>query len=113
MEHVVKIFWLYFEGVVQNSFICRIPFPLHTSTYHTVVRFLILDSFSSSLNGLPEFFLTEAIQSFTSRLQEELNTTDLYSYRKVIDNISSCMENFDLGKPAFLCIFFLSLHHSF
>ncbi|XP_077605278.1 tRNA (32-2'-O)-methyltransferase regulator THADA isoform X1 [Crocuta crocuta] len=53
---------------------------------------------ASSLNGLPEFFLTEAIQSFTSRLQEELNTTDLYSYRKVIDNISSCMENFDLGR---------------
>ncbi|XP_036080745.1 thyroid adenoma-associated protein isoform X2 [Rousettus aegyptiacus] len=52
---------------------------------------------ASSLNCLPEFFLTEAIQSFTSRLQEELNTTDLYSYRKVIDNISSCMENFNLG----------------
>nr|XP_012417721.1 PREDICTED: thyroid adenoma-associated protein [Odobenus rosmarus divergens] len=53
---------------------------------------------ASSLDGLPEFFLTEAIQSFTSRLQEELNTTDLYSYRKVTDNISSCMENFDLGR---------------
>uniref|UniRef100_A0A8C2NM13 tRNA (32-2'-O)-methyltransferase regulator THADA n=1 Tax=Capra hircus TaxID=9925 RepID=A0A8C2NM13_CAPHI len=52
---------------------------------------------ASSLNGLPEFFLIEATQSFTSRLQEELNTsTDLYSYRRVIDNISSCMENFDL-----------------
>ncbi|XP_058407325.1 thyroid adenoma-associated protein isoform X1 [Diceros bicornis minor] len=52
---------------------------------------------ASSLNDLPEFFLTEAVQSFTSRLQEELNTTDIYSYRKVIDNISSCMENFNLG----------------
>ncbi|XP_008577142.1 PREDICTED: thyroid adenoma-associated protein [Galeopterus variegatus] len=52
---------------------------------------------ASSLNGLPEFFLTEAVHSFTSRLQEELDTTDLYSYRKVIDNISSCMENFNLG----------------
>uniref|UniRef100_A0A8C9UQ48 THADA armadillo repeat containing n=1 Tax=Spermophilus dauricus TaxID=99837 RepID=A0A8C9UQ48_SPEDA len=51
---------------------------------------------ASSLNGLPKFFLTEAVHSFTSRLQEELNTTDLYSYRKVIDNISSCMENFNL-----------------
>lgn len=56
---------------------------------------------ASSLNGLPEFFLIEATQSFTSRLQEELNTsTDLYSYRKVIDNISSCMENFDLGRSS-------------
>uniref|UniRef100_A0A2K6B374 tRNA (32-2'-O)-methyltransferase regulator THADA n=1 Tax=Macaca nemestrina TaxID=9545 RepID=A0A2K6B374_MACNE len=51
---------------------------------------------ASSLNSLPEFFLPEAVHRFTSRLQEELNTTDLYSYRKVIDNISSCMENFNL-----------------
>lgn len=72
----------------------------HISSHYRVARFLIFDSFSSSLNGLPEFFLSEAIQSFTSRLQEELNTADLYSYRKVIDNISSCMENFNLGKPA-------------
>uniref|UniRef100_F7E3P6 tRNA (32-2'-O)-methyltransferase regulator THADA n=1 Tax=Callithrix jacchus TaxID=9483 RepID=F7E3P6_CALJA len=55
---------------------------------------------SSSLNSLPEFFLTAAIHSFTSRLQEELNTVDLYSYRKVIDNISSCMENFNLGRAS-------------
>ncbi|KAL1782981.1 thyroid adenoma-associated protein isoform X1 [Sigmodon hispidus] len=55
---------------------------------------------ASSLNGLPEFFLTEATHSFTSHLQEELNTTDLYSYRKVIDNISSCMENFNLGRAS-------------
>ncbi|XP_072879043.1 tRNA (32-2'-O)-methyltransferase regulator THADA isoform X4 [Chlorocebus sabaeus] len=53
---------------------------------------------ASSLNSLPEFFLPEAVRRFTSRLQEELNTTDLYSYRKVIDNISSCMENFNLGR---------------
>ncbi|XP_012583038.1 PREDICTED: thyroid adenoma-associated protein isoform X2 [Condylura cristata] len=55
---------------------------------------------ASSLNGLPDCFLTEAIQSFTSHLQEELNTSDLYSYRKVIDNISSCLENFNLGKAS-------------
>nr|XP_023411092.1 thyroid adenoma-associated protein-like [Loxodonta africana]XP_023411093.1 thyroid adenoma-associated protein-like [Loxodonta africana] len=55
---------------------------------------------ASSLNGLPEFFLTEAMHSFTCRLQEELNTTDLYSYRKVMDNISSCLENFNLGRAS-------------
>ncbi|XP_004839417.1 thyroid adenoma-associated protein isoform X3 [Heterocephalus glaber] len=55
---------------------------------------------ASSLNGLPEFFQTEAIHSFTSHLEEELNTTDLYSYRKVVDNISSCMENFNLGRAS-------------
>uniref|UniRef100_A0A8C2NNL5 tRNA (32-2'-O)-methyltransferase regulator THADA n=1 Tax=Capra hircus TaxID=9925 RepID=A0A8C2NNL5_CAPHI len=69
---------------------------------------------ASSLNGLPEFFLIEATQSFTSRLQEELNTsTDLYSYRRVIDNISSCMENFDLGKLIliFSYVLFVSVLH--
>ncbi|XP_053445859.1 thyroid adenoma-associated protein isoform X2 [Nycticebus coucang] len=52
---------------------------------------------ASSLNGLPEVFLTEAVHGFTFRLQKELNTTDIYSYRKAIDNISSCMDNFNLG----------------
>lgn len=55
---------------------------------------------ASSLDDLPEFFLTEAAQSFTSRLQEDLDSTDLYSYRKVIDNLSSCMENFNLGRTS-------------
>ncbi|XP_006839467.1 PREDICTED: thyroid adenoma-associated protein [Chrysochloris asiatica] len=55
---------------------------------------------ASSLNGLPDFFLTEAIHCFTCRLKEELSTTDLYSYRKVIDNISSCIENFNLGRTS-------------
>ncbi|XP_037662718.1 thyroid adenoma-associated protein isoform X2 [Choloepus didactylus] len=55
---------------------------------------------ASSLNGLPECFVTEVVHSFTCRLQEELNTTDLYSYRKVTDNISSCMENFNVGRAS-------------
>ncbi|XP_014447640.1 thyroid adenoma-associated protein [Tupaia chinensis] len=55
---------------------------------------------ASSLDGLPEFFLVEATCSFTSRLEEELNTTDVYSYRKVMDNISSCMDNFNLGRTS-------------
>ncbi|XP_040594648.1 thyroid adenoma-associated protein [Mesocricetus auratus] len=55
---------------------------------------------ASSLNGLPESFLAEATHSFTSHLQEELNTADLHSYRRVIDNISSCMENFNLGRSS-------------
>ncbi|XP_076990215.1 tRNA (32-2'-O)-methyltransferase regulator THADA isoform X2 [Tamandua tetradactyla] len=54
----------------------------------------------SSLNGLPECFLTEAVHSFTCHLQEELNTTDLYSYRKVMGNISSCLENFKVGRAS-------------
>ncbi|XP_021508522.1 tRNA (32-2'-O)-methyltransferase regulator THADA [Meriones unguiculatus] len=55
---------------------------------------------ASSLDGLPDFFLTEATHSFTSHLQEELDTADLHSYRKVINNIASCMENFNLGRAS-------------
>lgn len=55
---------------------------------------------ASSLNGLPECFLNEAAHSFTFHLQEELDTADLHSYRKVMDNISSCMENFNLGRAS-------------
>ncbi|XP_048208994.1 thyroid adenoma-associated protein isoform X2 [Perognathus longimembris pacificus] len=55
---------------------------------------------ASSLNGLPECFLTGAEHSFTYHLQEELSTVDLYSYRKVVDNLSSCMENFNLGRAS-------------
>ncbi|KAF1489133.1 hypothetical protein FQV17_0004621, partial [Megadyptes antipodes antipodes] len=52
---------------------------------------------ASSLNGLPEQFMTLAIQSFVCCLREELKTTDIYLYRKVLDNLASCMEDFSLG----------------
>ncbi|XP_045141726.1 thyroid adenoma-associated protein isoform X1 [Echinops telfairi] len=52
---------------------------------------------ASSLNGLPELFLTECEHSFTRRLRDELKATDPYSYRKVIDNLAACLENFHLG----------------
>ncbi|NWX18437.1 THADA protein, partial [Aegotheles bennettii] len=52
---------------------------------------------ASSLNSLPEEFMTLAIQSFVCCLKEELKTTDVYLYRKVLDNLASCMEDFSLG----------------
>uniref|UniRef100_A0A8C4XZW5 tRNA (32-2'-O)-methyltransferase regulator THADA n=1 Tax=Gopherus evgoodei TaxID=1825980 RepID=A0A8C4XZW5_9SAUR len=52
---------------------------------------------ASSLNGLPEQLMTEAVHSFVRCLKEELKTTDLCLYRKVMDNLASCMENFSLG----------------
>uniref|UniRef100_A0A8C3LUW1 tRNA (32-2'-O)-methyltransferase regulator THADA n=1 Tax=Chrysolophus pictus TaxID=9089 RepID=A0A8C3LUW1_CHRPC len=52
---------------------------------------------ASSLNGLPEQFMTLAVQSFVCCLREELKTTDVYLYRKVLDNLASCMEDFSLG----------------
>ncbi|NXL50573.1 THADA protein, partial [Podilymbus podiceps] len=52
---------------------------------------------SSSLNGLPEELMMLAVQSFVCCLREELKTTDVYLYRKVLDNLASCMEDFSLG----------------
>ncbi|NXJ75559.1 THADA protein, partial [Trogon melanurus] len=55
---------------------------------------------ASSLNGLPEQFMTLAVESFARCLREELKTTDVYLYRKVLDNLASCMEDFSLGTMA-------------
>ncbi|XP_032630941.1 tRNA (32-2'-O)-methyltransferase regulator THADA isoform X1 [Chelonoidis abingdonii] len=55
---------------------------------------------ASSLNGLPEQLTTEAVCSFVRCLKEELKTTDLCLYRKVMDNLASCMENFSIGKAS-------------
>ncbi|NXV15294.1 THADA protein, partial [Cepphus grylle] len=55
---------------------------------------------ASSLNGLPEQFMTLAVQSFVCCLREELKTTDVYLCRKVLDNLASCMEDFSLGRMA-------------
>ncbi|NXK59824.1 THADA protein, partial [Sylvietta virens] len=52
---------------------------------------------ASSLNGLPGHLMMSAVQSFVCCLQEELKTTDVYLYRKVLDNLASCMEDFSLG----------------
>ncbi|NWQ77060.1 THADA protein, partial [Columbina picui] len=52
---------------------------------------------ASSLNGLPEQFMTLALQSFECCLREELKTTDVYLYRKVLDNLVSCIVDFSLG----------------
>ncbi|KAM6207599.1 tRNA (32-2'-O)-methyltransferase regulator THADA [Sarcoramphus papa] len=60
---------------------------------------------ASSLNGLPEQFMTLAVQSFVCCLREELKTTDVYLYRKVLDNLASCMENFSLGRASIKNLF--------
>lgn len=56
-----------------------------------------VSSCCSSLNGLPGHLMVPAVQSFVCCLQEELKTTDVYLYRKVLDNLASCMEDFSLG----------------
>ncbi|XP_062827467.1 tRNA (32-2'-O)-methyltransferase regulator THADA isoform X2 [Anolis carolinensis] len=53
---------------------------------------------ASSLNGYPEPLIQEATLSFVACLEEELKTTDLSQYRKTMDNLAFCMENFHIGK---------------
>ncbi|KAM9196592.1 tRNA (32-2'-O)-methyltransferase regulator THADA [Mergus octosetaceus] len=60
---------------------------------------------ASSLNGLPEQLMPLAVQSFVRCLREELKTTDTYLYRKVLDNLASCMEDFSLGKASIKNLF--------
>uniref|UniRef100_A0A8C5T6V2 tRNA (32-2'-O)-methyltransferase regulator THADA n=1 Tax=Malurus cyaneus samueli TaxID=2593467 RepID=A0A8C5T6V2_9PASS len=69
---------------------------------------------ASSLNGLPEQLMVSAVQSFVCCLREELKTTDVYLYRKVLDNLASCMEDFSLGTQfqfLFLCACLSSFFH--
>ncbi|KAK2535660.1 Thada [Columba guinea] len=60
---------------------------------------------ASSLNGLPERLMTLALQSFVCCLREELKTTDVYLYRKVLDNLASCMVDFSLGRASIKNLF--------
>ncbi|NXA35436.1 THADA protein, partial [Eudromia elegans] len=63
----------------------------------------------SLLNCLPEQFMTEAVESFVCCLREELKITDTYSYRKVFDNLASCMEDFNLGMMTWGIVFYFNL----
>ncbi|NXK30820.1 THADA protein, partial [Piprites chloris] len=60
---------------------------------------------ASSLNGLPEELMMLGVQSFVCCLKEELKTTDVYLYRKVLDNLASCMEDFSLGRASIKDLF--------
>ncbi|XP_023778513.1 thyroid adenoma-associated protein isoform X1 [Cyanistes caeruleus] len=60
---------------------------------------------ASSLNGLPGHLTMSAVQSFVCCLREELKTTDVYLYRKVLDNLASCMEDFSLGRACIKNLF--------
>ncbi|NXS26431.1 THADA protein, partial [Pomatostomus ruficeps] len=60
---------------------------------------------ASSLNGLPGHLMMSTVQSFVCCLQEELKTTDVYLYRKVLDNLASCMEDFSLGRACIKNLF--------
>ncbi|NXN98183.1 THADA protein, partial [Rhinopomastus cyanomelas] len=60
---------------------------------------------ASSLSSLPEQCMTLAVQSFMCCLRKELKTTDVYLYRKVLDNLISCMEDFSLGRASMKNLF--------
>nr|XP_056709358.1 thyroid adenoma-associated protein [Euleptes europaea] len=60
---------------------------------------------ASSLNGLPESLLAEATHCFVGCLREELKTTDLPQYRKVMENLVSCVENANIGRSSLNALF--------
>ncbi|NXQ61981.1 THADA protein, partial [Anthoscopus minutus] len=60
---------------------------------------------ASSLNGLPGHLMMSAEQCFVRCLREELKTTDVYLYRKVLDNLASCMEDVSLGRACIKNLF--------
>ncbi|XP_063246849.1 tRNA (32-2'-O)-methyltransferase regulator THADA isoform X2 [Prinia subflava] len=60
---------------------------------------------ASSLNGLPGHLMLSAVQSFVCCLREELKTTEVYLYRKVLDNLAACLEDFSVGRACIKSLF--------
>ncbi|KAM4770872.1 tRNA (32-2'-O)-methyltransferase regulator THADA [Rhinophrynus dorsalis] len=61
---------------------------------------------TSTFNSLPDPCKADAIDAFTGCLAEDLATEDMDGYRKVVENVASCMENFSLGNNnVFSCFF--------
>ncbi|XP_077193802.1 tRNA (32-2'-O)-methyltransferase regulator THADA isoform X2 [Paroedura picta] len=60
---------------------------------------------SSTLNGLPESLLAEATHSIVGCLREELKNTDLSQYRKIMENLVSCVENTNIGRSSLSTLF--------
>ncbi|XP_029449183.1 thyroid adenoma-associated protein isoform X2 [Rhinatrema bivittatum] len=85
---------------------------IHSCLDTLAVMYLSVDSknplkkvMSSSLNALPDQFKAEAVHSFTRRLREELGSTNTNLFRKVIENLASCMDNFSIGTTCITDIF--------
>ncbi|XP_038607457.1 thyroid adenoma-associated protein homolog [Tachyglossus aculeatus] len=55
---------------------------------------------ASTLNSLPDLLLAVAGHSFTRHLLAELETADVKSYPRVMDNLACCLEDFHLGKES-------------
>ncbi|OCT79347.1 hypothetical protein XELAEV_18026159mg [Xenopus laevis] len=52
---------------------------------------------ASSLNSIPDQYKADAVGAFTRCLGEDIATEDPEKYRKVVDDLASCMDNFSLG----------------
>ncbi|KAM8946134.1 tRNA (32-2'-O)-methyltransferase regulator THADA [Pelodytes ibericus] len=60
---------------------------------------------SSSLNSLSDQCKADAVCAFTCRLKEEIGSEEPENYRKVVDNLASCMENFSIGNTCVTSLF--------
>ncbi|XP_073528138.1 tRNA (32-2'-O)-methyltransferase regulator THADA isoform X2 [Phyllobates terribilis] len=52
---------------------------------------------ASLLNGIPDLCKNDAASALTSCLRRDITVDDTRSYRKVVDNMASCMDSFILG----------------
>ncbi|KAG8584255.1 hypothetical protein GDO81_008754 [Engystomops pustulosus] len=59
---------------------------------------------ASSLNSIPDLCKSVAVSSFTSCLRKDIGTEDAGNYRKVVDNLASCMDSFSLGARCVLSL---------
>ncbi|KAE8600637.1 hypothetical protein XENTR_v10013341 [Xenopus tropicalis] len=64
---------------------------------------------ASSLNSVPDQYKPDAVSAFTRCLAEDIATEDPEQYRKVVDDLASCMENFSLGSSCVTSLFLEAL----
>ncbi|MEE6474112.1 hypothetical protein FKM82_010275 [Ascaphus truei] len=60
---------------------------------------------ASSMNSLPDQCKADAVCAFTCCLKEDIGTKDTENYRKVVDNLAACMENFIIGSTCVTSLF--------
>ncbi|XP_018411906.1 PREDICTED: thyroid adenoma-associated protein [Nanorana parkeri] len=67
---------------------------------------------ASALNSIPDACKSDVICAFTSCLKKDIAVEDTKGFRKVVDNMASCMEN-SIGHECFSCLFFTALQFLF
>ncbi|XP_063299969.1 tRNA (32-2'-O)-methyltransferase regulator THADA [Pelobates fuscus] len=85
------------ESLVDNDMLRSCLHVIAEMYFSVASKNPLKKALTSSLNGLSDQCKVDAACAFNSRMKEDLDTKDSESYRKVVDNLASCMENFSLG----------------